>query len=62
MSEQKRKLELMKSSGEDLFGEKSKELEAAVRKLKSEIDQLVFRLYGLTKEEVQQIESIAGEE
>lgn len=61
-SDQKRELESIKRSGEDIFGEKSKELQAALEKTKREIDGLVFRLYGLTEEEIQQIDTVAGAE
>jgi len=60
--DQKRELESVKRSGEDIFGEKSKELQAAIEKTKRRIDQLVFRLYGLSEEEIQQIDTLAGAE
>lgn len=59
ISEQKSELKRVKSSSEDLFGEKSKELQAAVQKTKREIDQLVFKLYGLTEKEISQINGVA---
>jgi adenine-specific DNA-methyltransferase len=58
--EQKRELESVKRSGEDIFHENSKELHVALEKTKGEIDQLVFGLYGLTDEEIQQVEAVAG--
>jgi len=62
VTEQKRELESVKTSGKDIFGEKTKELQAAIEKTKKEIDQLVFELYGLSNDEIHQIDSIAGEE
>jgi len=58
--EQRRELETTKKSEKDIFGEKTKELQAALEKTKGEIDQLVFVLYGLTTKEIQQVESVAG--
>jgi type I restriction-modification system DNA methylase subunit len=62
VTEQKREFESVKASGEDIFGEKSKEIQTAIEKTKSEIDQLVFGLYGLTEEEIRQIDTVAGAE
>jgi adenine-specific DNA-methyltransferase len=62
VSEQKKELELVKSSSEDIFGEKSRELQQTVQKTKREIDQVAFGLYGLTEEEIKQIENVAGKE
>lgn len=62
VSDQKRELEYVKSSGEDIFGEKSKALQAAIEKTKRKIDRLVFGLYGLTEEEIQQIDTVTGAE
>jgi adenine-specific DNA-methyltransferase len=62
MCEQKSKLESVKNSGKDLFGEKAKEFQAAIQKTKKEIDQLVFGLYRLTEKEIQQIDILADEE
>ena len=60
VTEQKKELESVKSSGKDIFGEKSKELQTAIDKTKAQIDESVIALYGLTSEEIQQIERIAG--
>jgi hypothetical protein len=60
VSDQKRELESVKRRTEDIFGEKSKELQAALEKTKVEIDRLVFRLYGLTEQETQQMDTVAG--
>jgi len=60
ITEQKKESESVKSSGKDIFGEKSKELQTAIDKTKAQIDESVFALYGLTSEEIQQIERIAG--
>lgn len=62
VSNQKRELEYVKSSIEDIFGEKSKELQAAIEETKRKIDRLVFRLYRLTEEEIQQIDTVVGAE
>jgi len=56
---QRRELEIIKSSGEDIFGEKAKELQADIEKTRHEIDQLVFELYGLTEGEIKRIEGAA---
>jgi adenine-specific DNA-methyltransferase len=60
ITDQKRGLESMKKSGEDIFGEKSKELQVVIEITKGEIDRLVCRLYGLAEEEIQQIDAVAG--
>ena len=60
--EQRRELETTRRSGKDIFGEKTKELQAAVEKTKGEIDRLGFVLYGLTTKEIQQVEGVAGGE
>ena len=62
VTEQGRESESVKSSGKDIFGEKSKELQTAIEKTKTEIDRLVFTLYGLTRNEIQQVEAVAGGE
>jgi adenine-specific DNA-methyltransferase len=58
--EQRRELETTRRSEKDIFGEKTKEFQAAIEKTKGEIDQLVFVLYGLTTKEIQQVENVAG--
>jgi adenine-specific DNA-methyltransferase len=58
--ELKRELESIKSSGKDIFGEESKELQADIEKTKAQIDESVFALYGLTSEEIQQIERLVA--
>lgn len=60
--EQRKELETTKKSEKDIFGEKAKELQAAIKKTKGEVDRLVLLIYGLTTEEIQQVESVAGGE
>ena len=57
VAEQKTELEITKSSSKDIFGEKSKELQADIDKTKRQIYQKVYELYGLTEEEKQVIEA-----
>lgn len=59
---QKRELQAVKSSEEDIFGERSKELQADIEKTNGEINQLVYSLYGLTDNEIQQIGTVTGVE
>jgi len=56
ITEQKRELESVKSSGKDIFGEKSKELQAGIDKTKHQIDQLVYQLYKLSRDDIRRIE------
>jgi uncharacterized coiled-coil DUF342 family protein len=58
VTDQREELESVK--GTDILGEKTKELEANIAKLKNEIDNLVYKLYGLNKNEIEQIESLLG--
>jgi adenine-specific DNA-methyltransferase len=55
-------LETLKKSVADIFGEKEKEIKDDVEKIESQIDKLVFKIYGLTKEEIEQIERVANKE
>ncbi len=54
----RKELESVKNSGTDIFGEKTKEIETDIVKSKNEIDNLVFKLYGLNKDEIKQIEKL----
>lgn len=56
----KQQLHAVKASEKDIFGQQTKELQADIDKTKSEIDQLVFTLYGLTKREIRQIQTVAN--
>jgi adenine-specific DNA-methyltransferase len=58
--EQRRELESVKNSGKDIFGEESKELQAAIEKTTGEIDRQIFLLYRLTTNEIQQVEGLAS--
>jgi len=51
MLELTQKLEQSKTEGEDIFGDKRKELESEIHQATSKIDQLVYQLYGITDEE-----------
>jgi len=58
---QKIELQAVKSSEKDIFGDKSKELQSDIEKTRGEIDQLIFGLYKLTKDEIQQIQGVIGD-
>ena len=49
--ELRQKLEQSKTDGEDIFGDKRRELETRIEKTDQKIDQLVYQLYGITAEE-----------
>ncbi len=59
---QKRELQAVKISEKDIFGDKSKQLQSDIGKTKGEIDQLVFTLYGLSHDEIEQIETVTNVE
>lgn len=58
VTDQREELESVK--GTDILGEKTKELKANIAKLQRKIDTLVYKLYGLNKSEIEQIESLLG--
>jgi len=56
--DKRKELESVKSSDTDIFGEKVKEIETDITKLKNEIDKIVYKMYGLDKGEIEQIENL----
>jgi len=55
---QRKKLDSAKSSGTDIFGEKTRKLGTDIARLKNEIDNLVYKLYDLNKSEIGEIENL----
>lgn len=53
----KQELHAVKASEADIFGQQEKELQADIERTKTDIDQNVYNLYGLTKKEKQIIEA-----
>lgn len=55
---QKQELGAVKKSEADIFGEKEREIERAIKITEHRLDQLIYRLYGLGKEDIRQIEDV----
>jgi adenine-specific DNA-methyltransferase len=53
----KRELAESKERAEDIFGDKSRQLESQIEKAAQRIDELVYQLYGLTSKEIEKIEA-----
>ncbi|MBM3154969.1 MAG: hypothetical protein FJ008_06495 [Chloroflexi bacterium] len=59
IARQRKEIEKERGSGQDLFGEKTKEIQSQIARTEYQLNHLVYQLYRLNENEIREIEGVA---